>query len=135
MRKQAFSTYLKRLSLLTDRQREFLGQALEDQRDGDRARQLGRVGERPEVCPHCQAGREQLRPWGRSAGLARYRCCTCGRTCNSLTGTPLAHLRKREQWLPYGQALIDGISVRAAAGRCQIDKNTAFLWPDFDTAK
>lgn len=128
MHKQAFSTYLKRLSLLTDRQREILGQALEVRQIGDWTRQLGGVAERPAVCPHCQADTEQLRPWGRSAGLARYRCGTCGRTCNSLTGTPLAHLRKRDQWLHYGQALIDGISVRAAAGRCQIDKNTAFLW-------
>jgi hypothetical protein len=40
----------------------------------------------------------------------------------------LARLRKREQWLHYAQALIDGVSVRAAARRCRIDKNTAFRW-------
>jgi len=40
----------------------------------------------------------------------------------------LAHLRKREQWSRYAQAMIDGASVRAAAKHCQIDKNTAFLW-------
>lgn len=75
-----------------------------------------------------RATAEYLHPWGRSHGLPRYRCHTCGRTCNPLSGTPLARLRKREQWLHYAQALIDGVSVRAAARRCRIDKNTAFLW-------
>ena len=82
----------------------------------------------PDACPHCQAPAQQLRPWGYSHGLARMRCGTCGKTCNALTGTPLAHLRKREQWRAYAQALIDGVSVRQAARSCGVDKNTAFLW-------
>ena len=82
----------------------------------------------PSACPHCHAPPEQLRPWGFSHGLARLRCHACHKTCNALTGTPLAHLRKREQWTLYAQALIEGISVREAAQRCEIDKNTAFLW-------
>ncbi len=80
------------------------------------------------VCPRCQAPGEQLRPWGHSHGLARMRCRACGKTSNALTGTPLAHLRKREQWLRYGQALIEGVSVRQAAQACGVNKNTAFLW-------
>lgn len=82
----------------------------------------------PDICPHCQAPAQHLRPWGRSHGLARLRCHACGKTCNALTGTPLAHLRKREQWLGYAQALIEGVSVRQAARCCGVDKNTAFLW-------
>jgi transposase-like protein len=82
----------------------------------------------PDVCPYCQAAGEQLRPWGHSHGLARLRCHACGKTSNALTGTPLAHLRKREQWLRYGQALIEGLSVRQAAQCCGVDKNTAFRW-------
>jgi transposase-like protein len=35
---------------------------------------------------------------GRSRGLARFRCKTCGRTFNALTKTPMAHLRKKERW-------------------------------------
>lgn len=128
MRKQAFSKYVKRLRLLTERQRAVLAQALAAYSGADLSGQLGRVAERPAACPHCQASAEYLRPWGRSHGLPRYRCHTCDRTCNPLSGTPLARLRKREQWLPYARALIDGVSVRAAARRCRIDKNTAFLW-------
>src|SRR5680860_991283 len=80
----------------------------------------------PTCCPHCQASR--LRPWGSSRNLPRYRCAQCRRTCNPLTGTPLARLRKREQWFCYAQALIDGKTVRRAATECHINKNTAFLW-------
>ena len=40
----------------------------------------------------------------------------------------MAHLRKREQWLRYGQALVDGLSLRQAAARCGVDKNTALRW-------
>lgn len=80
----------------------------------------------PQCCPYCQA--DALRPWGSSHGLPRYRCTQCHRTSNPLTGTPLARLRKREQWMQYAQSLIEGQTVRAAARRCGIDKNTAFLW-------
>ncbi len=78
--------------------------------------------------PHCGAPRQQLIGWGRQRGLPRYRCKACGRTCNALSGTALARLHKAEQWLAYAQALIDGTSVRVAAQRCGIAKNTAFLW-------
>jgi len=40
----------------------------------------------------------------------------------------LARLRKRDHWLYYAQALIDGKTVRQAATECHINKNTAFLW-------
>ncbi len=128
MRHQSFLKYLERLPLLTEPQRGILNQALQAQCAGDLTKQLGSLAERPGSCPHCDAAGEQLHPWGQSHGLPRYRCHACGKTCNPLTGTPLAHLRKREQWLRYGQALIDGVSVRAAADRCQVNKNTAFLW-------
>lgn len=80
------------------------------------------------TCPHCQAPGAQLRPWGSSHGLARVRCRACGRTSNALSTTPLAHLRKCEQWLRFCQTLIEGVSVRQAAQRCGVDKNTAFRW-------
>ena len=82
----------------------------------------------PAGCPHCGAAGDRLGSWGQSHGLKRYRCRDCGRTFNVLTGTALAHLRKREQWTRYADALIEGISLREAARRCQIDKNTAFRW-------
>src|SRR5271155_5581437 len=60
---------------------------------GERRRRKDALGttslERVEAqgCPHC-AGREII-GWGRSDGLLRFRCKSCGRTFNALT---------RRQW-------------------------------------
>lgn len=128
MHRQVFLNYLKRLVLLSGAQRETLHRALSKTECEDPVARLGEIASRPEHCPHCRAEAGSLHPWGQSHGLPRYRCHCCHRTCNPLTGTALAHLRRREQWLDYSQALIDGVSLRAAAHRCSIDKNTAFLW-------
>jgi len=45
--------------------------------------QLSRIG-----CPHC--GGDAIGRWGRANGKPRYRCATCARTFNPVTGTPLA---------------------------------------------
>lgn len=82
----------------------------------------------PTACPHCSATVDRLGSWGQSCGLKRYRCRDCGRTFNALTGTALVHLRKHEQWTRYAVLLIEGVSLREAARRCQIDKNTVFRW-------
>ncbi len=79
-------------------------------------------------CPHCQAEVAQLASWGWSRGLRRYRCKQCQRTSSVLTKTSMTKLRKAECWEDYAQALIDGLTVRQAAARCGVSKNTAFLW-------
>jgi len=80
----------------------------------------------PTRCPHCETA--HLIRWGSAHGLPRYRCTACGRTCNALTGSPLAHLRQRSRWLRFAQALIEGVTIRQAASQCVIDKNTALRW-------
>lgn len=127
MRRRDFVELLERLGELTPQQKAVVIRHL-----GDRQDSMGRGAASelpaPMRCPHCQARQERVGSWGQSHGLKRYRCKDCGRTFNALTGTSLAHLRKREQWGRYAQALIEGVSVREAARRCRIDKNTAFLW-------
>ena len=66
-------------------------------------------------------------PTNRASAQAPTTSLGC-RTFHALTATPLAHLRKRELWLNYGQALIDGLSLRQAATRCGVDKDTALRW-------
>lgn len=122
-----FVRLLSQLASLNTKQRAQMRGAL-DGLANTSAAAIASVLRGPDVCPYCQASAQQLRPWGHSHGLARMRCHACGKTCNALTGTPLAHLRKREQWLRYGQALIDGVSVRQAAQGCGVDKNTSFRW-------
>ena len=77
-------------------------------------------------CPHC-AGREIV-GWGRSDGLLRFRCKSCGRTFNALTKTPMAHLRKKERWLDHAQAMIEGMSLARTAKLCGVHPTTAFRW-------
>ena len=77
-------------------------------------------------CPACQADRPYR--WGRQAGLQRFRCRACKHTFTAVSGTPLARLRRKAQWLNYSAALIQGLSVRASAKQCGIDKNTSFRW-------
>jgi transposase-like protein len=122
-----FVKLLGQLASLTQSQRAQARSAL-DERPNASAVAIASVIPRPNLCPRCQASSEQLRRWGYSHGLARMGCRACGKTSNALTGTPLAHLHKRERWLRYGQALIEGVSVRQAAQCCGVDKNTAFLW-------
>lgn len=122
-----FVQLLRQLELLTKGQRAQVRSAL-DEAGHKPVSSIASVLPTPNACPHCHAPPEQLRPWGFSHGLARLRCRACHKTSNVLTGTPLAHLRKREQWTLCAQALIEGVSVREVAQRCGVDKNTAFLW-------
>ena len=96
---------------------------------GRREDALGAAGrERVEGrgCPHC-AGRDII-VWGRSHGLSRFRCKSCGRTFNALTGTPMAHLRKKERWLDHARAMIEGKSLTKTAKLCGVHPTTAFRW-------
>jgi transposase-like protein len=77
-------------------------------------------------CPHCAS--RHLQHWGRASGLPRYRCRECRRTFNGLTGTPMAHLRKKERWAAQAAALIAGESLVKAAKRCGVAETTAFRW-------
>jgi transposase-like protein len=78
------------------------------------------------ACGHC--GSEAFSRWGVATGMKRYMCGACGRTFNALTGTPLAHLQKREKWLEYARAIVDGLSLRKAAKRVGVHLETSFRW-------
>lgn len=77
-------------------------------------------------CPHCKSTR--IKKWGKRSDLQRYRCNDCSKTFNSLTGTPLARLRKKGRWLNYTQCLKLGHSVRKSAELCGVHRNTTFKW-------
>ncbi len=40
----------------------------------------------------------------------------------------MAKLRKKGYWLDYSECIKDGLTVRQAAKKCQIHRNTAFRW-------
>ena len=78
------------------------------------------------ACPACHSA--HVHRHGHAHGLQRYRCVPCGRTFNALTGTPLARLRHKAQWLEYADCLLDSVSVRRAASRLGLHRNTTFRW-------
>ncbi len=77
-------------------------------------------------CPHCGTGGAVSR--GKSRGLRRYRCKSCGRTFGALTGTALSGLHRKERWLSFAASLAEGETIRGAAVRCGIAPSTAFRW-------
>src|SRR5665213_1057354 len=60
-------------------------------------------------CPHC--GRSGVHRWGSASGKPRYRCTSCRKTFNPVTGTPLAGLHRPERWNDQAAALISGESL------------------------
>ena len=136
MKAQAFRDWLQTLSKLTAHQRDqveaMLHQSVPDQHTENF---INRRADELHACPHCYSGDVLL--WGKDSGIQRYRCRSCRKTFNALTGTPLAHLRRRDAWLTYGQALIDGLSVRKAAAvvRCSSDHGVSLAPPHAPTAR
>lgn len=78
------------------------------------------------TCPACRS--KHFHRHGRKDGLQRFRCADCGRTFNSLTGTPLSRLRFKSKWLDYSGCLLSANTVRHAAFRVGVHKNTSFRW-------
>ncbi len=123
----SFRRLLCQLGNLSPRQlskvRELISQAprAEEATELIEARTAGSV-----VCPHCNAA--HIHRHGHAHGLQRYRCTECRKTFNSLTKTPLAHLRYKDRWLTYMECLLDSLTVRQAASRTGVHRNTSFRW-------
>ena len=150
MQTEDFAAWLSAITGLSTKQRREALQALEAASEterapetGDEARRSakkgGRRGPRKDTlgmtshervaaqgCPHCAS--RAVVGWGRSHGLLRFRCKSCGRTFNALTKTPMAHLRKKERWLDHARAMIEGKSLAKTAQLCGVHPTTAFRW-------
>jgi transposase-like protein len=124
---KAFAVILGQVGVMSSDQRATLLRLLSAPGPQASVRDLleGRDAGQPR-CGHC--GSRQVARWGSADGLARYRCRDCRRTFNVLTGTSLARLRHRQQWLRFGAALQDACSVRKSARDCGVALSTAFRW-------
>ena len=80
----------------------------------------------PPQCRHCHSPRVVRN--GHQAGLQRYRCKDCGKTCNAATATPLARLRHKERFERYAKCMAQGLSVREAAQEVGVCVDTAHRW-------
>jgi transposase-like protein len=124
----SFEALLAGTAKLSPEQREQLRLALDagaSDADAFLAALDGRIG--PERrCPHCQSVGAQKR--GKANGLMRYRCTACGKSFNALTGSRLARLRKRDQWLSDARSLLRGETLLDAADACGVHVETAHRW-------
>jgi len=79
------------------------------------------------TCPHCSS--QELNRWGMTKqGVQRYKCKACGKTFNALSGTPLYRMRKADKWVKYTELMWEGVSLRKAAKKLNINLRTSFRW-------
>jgi transposase-like protein len=77
--------------------------------------------------PSCQG--RALHRHGRANALQRFRCRACGRTFNSLSGTPLARLRLKKKWLAFADTMLDPAATVRRAARCVgVHRSTSIRW-------
>jgi transposase-like protein len=126
MQARQFEQFLQRLSSLTRRQRDRLLALLQSAGGLDHVLEIVEQPAAPLCCPHCQASKPYRH--GHAHGLQRYRCRGCRRTFNLLSGTPLARLRYKRQWLDYLGGMLDSRSVRRAAREIGVASATSFRW-------
>jgi len=77
-------------------------------------------------CIFCKSS--QTVRWGHSSGLQRFRCKQCRRTFNELSGSPFTKLQLREKLGTYAQCMVNGLTLRQAALKCDIALSTSFQW-------
>ena len=127
MRQDEFKRLMAGLNELTSRQRKKVVEALSERTPLDDTLEIVNSREANHLqCPNCSC--DQLNKWGQKGGVQRFRCKGCRKTCNALTGSPLARLGHREVWSEFAIAMKDGRSVEEAAETCGVEPRTAFHW-------
>ncbi len=122
-----FQLLMAEISDLSDIQKQTLLDALSSTESSQDALLL--IEENFKLAPQCgHCGSQEIGGWGQASRLKRYKCKSCKRTFNALTGTPLAQLHRRDAWLDYAKALADRVSLRKAAKRCGIHLETSHRW-------
>ncbi len=121
MRQQQMTRLIHSLPKLTHHQRQQLASSLQAQLDHSQAIAVVEAhsgGSR--ACPPCNSS--LLVKNGSANGLQRFECRHWARTFSALTGTPLARLHLRDNWLGQAQALCEGLSLN------QVAQSTASRW-------
>ncbi len=122
-----FDTFLSQIGLLSIQQCAHALTVLKGTVDTARATDIIQAAVLDKMsCPRCQ-GRSLYRH-GQANGMQRYQCRACRRTFNALTGTPLARLRHKSKWLDFLDCMLDSRTVRKAATRIAVAKNTSMRW-------
>ena len=127
MERRQFEHLVEQLHTLTRRQRDKLLGLLAEVSKRERAVEvIEQAAVACLACPRCGAADPYRH--GFADGLQRYRCVSCAKTFNALTGTPLARLRHKAKWLDYLDCMIGSSTVRRAAAAVNVHKDTSFRW-------
>jgi transposase-like protein len=78
------------------------------------------------TCPHCNG--EDILGHGNYNGRKRYKCKTCKKTFNDLTGTSVSYIHKKEEWNSYLHCIANNLTLREAAKQVGVSYRTSFLW-------
>jgi len=78
------------------------------------------------TCPHCKG--EEVIGHGKYKGRKRYKCKSCKKTFNDLTGPSVSHIHKKDEWKSYLHCLAQNLSLRELAKEVGISLKTSFLW-------
>lgn len=127
MSKPDVLTILSYIDLCSSSELEIIRQHVSGANDRERVLSaVNLIATRRHTCPHC--AHQITKRWGSTNGLQRFRCSGCGRTYTSLTGTPLAGLHSREQWIRFSRAMSESLSISGSSHMCSISRATAFRW-------
>jgi transposase-like protein len=80
------------------------------------------------ICPHCQGNNIVLHGKDQN-GRQRFKCRSCRKSYNIMTGTPMARARKPEKWGQYLACMTEHMSVRKiVASGIGVHQVTAWRW-------
>jgi len=78
------------------------------------------------TCPHCSE--TKIIGYGSYNNVKRFRCKTCGKTFNALTGSAFHKIHKKEILHQYLFFMLQGYSLRRICKEMDICLKTAFDW-------
>lgn len=78
------------------------------------------------TCPHCKG--EDVVGHGNYQGRKRYKCKSCRKTFNDLTGTSVSCIHKKEEWNSYLKCIANNLTLREAAKQVGVSYRTSFMW-------
>lgn len=78
------------------------------------------------TCPHCES--IDCVGNGKYKDRKRYKCKSCGKSFNELTGTVCSYIQNRDKFASFSKELPNGRSLRKLAADYNISLNTALIW-------
>ena len=127
MKSAEFMLMITAIDILDHHQRKLPSTALNQLSDEPKVFELiESCFEARDACPHCTS--VELYRHGLVNGLQRYKCKSCHKTFNALTGTPLARLSNKPKWINYLVAMSQSLTVRQSASDTDVHRNTSFRW-------